>query len=282
MTSQKVHIHINLAAIRGLVTPAISRWVNLVSFGVHAGRTLTTLPEGFPDVFFQVQLGQQQQPLDVVRRDFEEWLIACGLRECVEVAAALLEEARMVLVLWSIDSRELTAGEWSELVADGARDFDRLTWPARFDWLEDQGLKLNLREQFLSINAARNCMVHRRGVVSERDVKTADSLDVKWRKVQLIAKKGEIEMPIEGPMVVEAGSEVCLRVSNEVKRFKRGEQISFTPQGFTEIYLTIHWMAQDIASQLEALGRSRGLAFAEQPAAGNILTGVDTSRGEGS
>lgn len=45
-----------------------------------------------------------------------------------------------------------------------------------------------IEDEVISLNAARNCLVHRRGVVSKKDTNDNNSLIVKWRTIRMFEK----------------------------------------------------------------------------------------------
>src|SRR2546430_1353332 len=132
-----------------------------------------------PGSFGQITPAHPRQlNIDETRAQFRSWVLANGLRDCVEALGTTLEWARKYCVFWSMPgtiaktaegalrlSAQFTGNVWnSEMVAE-AEKFDRLPLPKKFQYLENKFRleRPELIDDVLSINAARNCLVHRGG-----------------------------------------------------------------------------------------------------------------------
>ena len=79
-----------------------------------------------------------------------------------------------------------------------------------------------LERQLLSINNARNCLVHRRGIISQRDLNSDDTMRVEWRKLHIFLQNQDGEHDLVIGQIVEKESAICLRVKDEQKRSVSG------------------------------------------------------------
>jgi len=112
------------------------------------------------------------------------------------------------------------------------------------------GKPLPLREEIESINKIRNCLVHRHGIVSGKDVKYSDdeSLRLKWISIQsytIINGEKHIityEMRKKGITLYNLSHEF---ISNE-KVFKVGEKISLNINEFNGVAATCSQFANSL------------------------------------
>lgn len=143
----------------------------------------------------------------------------------------------------------------------GAKAFHRLGLPDKLPLLTKQyGVVIDstLSGHLLSINAARNCLVHRRGVVGDRDVNDSSRLTVGWRKLSLVLKDEDGEHPVVLNQRLEKESTLCLRSEDCSKSFEIGERIAFTIQEFADITWGLFSFGSALVGQINALGLAKG------------------------
>jgi len=92
--------------------------------------------------------------------------------------------------------------------------------------------------------AARNCLTHRRGVVSIADVDDkAEGLLFQWTAPRFILENpgsGEkilLEEAAEREVIVEADSSLSVSIESRVKVFNIGQIIEFSPRELSQIFL---------------------------------------------
>jgi len=112
------------------------------------------------------------------------------------------------------EGAEFTGEEWKQRVVGKGKCFHRRGLPYKLRFLsEEHGLSVSreLQEQVLSLNRARNCLVHRAGVVSaQHDANDSGKLRVFWRKSELIASGPAGERPVTESNPILAGGESLL------------------------------------------------------------------------
>lgn len=301
-------IKINLAGIAGGLQRTLQGLINRAAFGLQAAQDFDPDELRLPDVAFHLQLSGKEELWDktLLRSDFRSWLLAAVLRDAVEAFARALEEARSVCATWvlSSPSGKVSIADWNERFVDEARRFHRLGLPDKLDFLRREyevTLPEDKKKDLLSLNRARNCLVHRGGVVSLRDLDVSEAeannaisewraahpteawtneqikealrakgvqpaLVVSWLKLQLIAElDGDTTNldPREEPYV-PGGSTIGLQVQRETRAFDLGSDIALSSNDFAEICFAFFNAAQTLTKALEERGRSLGVQFTEQ------------------
>jgi hypothetical protein len=140
-------------------------------------------------------------------------------------------------------SAEVTGSVWNSEMVEQGQKFDWLSLPKKFEYLENKfGLERpELSGDVLSINAARNCLAHRGGVVGRQDVRgvTDDGLVVSWRKIQIRVRGVNGERVIAEPARVEKGELVMMELSQTSRSFKLGQKIELSVSDYVGIATTL-------------------------------------------
>lgn len=173
-----------------------------------------------------------------VAAEFGKWIRANGLRELIETFSLFLD--RLYLPLFLITKKHNEKGE-------------KLSVPDRFEQLGISD-KIDLiarvlvvgeadRRVLASLNQARNCYAHRRGIVGERDVDNDTRLaSLCWNAFQLEVHEptGNIltEEEIFG-RVLEQGGTVSVRVVERRRTFPLGAELILEKQDLKEICLSV-------------------------------------------
>lgn len=239
-------------------------------------------PLRIPGVAFQVGLGAGLSFEDA-RVRFRPWLLGCGLRDCIEAVSLFLDELRVIAAIFSFGGA-MTGEDWQRAVdARGpeAKKFHFMGLKDRLTYLVtkyDASLSSEFDSDILSINQTRNCLVHRLGLISPRDVGTGSGSEMRltWRRNEILIRDeatGE-ERRMEGfPFLVEGQSTVLLRPNVRTeKAFALGSRVELTAQEFADIAYTVFIYGQDLRTKVLAYGRAKGIPEAprdDEPQAGS-------------
>jgi hypothetical protein len=144
--------------------------------------------------------------------------VACAFRDWIEETAGFLEATRRTCaaVLLS-DEGVVTSDRFLEVVEEPRIKFDRRNFPDKMTELRrlyGADILDPRAEMILTLNQARNCLVHRLGVVSDRDCEEGqEALLVRWQTITAHVRKpvGE-DRPItsENPEL-EAGDSLVMK-----------------------------------------------------------------------
>lgn len=267
-TQANVHVNVSLDGLLGSLHRDIQRVTNLVAVGIQS-----------PVVLDQESLAIRSDPMsfrfgnappwassDDARSDYEDWVYGNGLRDILESVGSFLEEVRHILALWSLGDRQsageqLTGSIWNAEMQDAAKRFHRLGFPDKVDMLRAEfqtRVDTALNEHVLSVNVARNCMVHRRGIVSERDLNRENALVVSWRRMAVVLQDEDGEHPLVLGKPLEKESTVIMKVEDTAKEFGLGERVIFTATEFAEICWSMFLYSFAWGEALNNSGLTRG------------------------
>ncbi|MFC5571603.1 hypothetical protein ACFPN1_16230 [Lysobacter yangpyeongensis] len=260
-------MNLNLAALLGRINRSLEEASRFVSLALSKGSDTQTAEIAPFSIQFNSGLSWSREEENLAWR---HWILKNGFRDIAELISVVLEEAHQVLTFYALIDRQ-TAGETLNAAALAARDrdisrFHRLSLSDKLEWLlaqPDFSIPDEKIEEIKSINAARNCLGHRSGIVGERDKTHENMLIVKWLGLDTAVEVEGVEIPFEPPMYLEKGGTVITRLVRRTKEFQLGDRITFDEREFSEIAWTIFAFAQAVTSALESAGKARGITFTE-------------------
>ena len=168
--------------------------------------------------------------------EFSNWIIANGLRELIETFKVFLDSLHHACFLMASSKGQFT--EEAELFD---RRFPKEGLPNKLTLLNDR-FRVNPKypEYLQTINKARNCLTHRRGIVGLEDCNDDNDLKINWLGIDVFIEEPNgnktfiNEIP-EGGLLLSEGGEVKLQFMERDKRINRGMAIKFTPRELAEI-----------------------------------------------
>lgn len=267
MADYAINVNINLDGLRGELQRSLQRTIYLVSAGLQSKDKIDpdhlNLPTNSITMVFDGGLKWDAQKAE---EQYAEWILSNGFRDIIEYVNTFVESAHKVLAFWELGAKqkngaEITGSDWNRIIVSGGRSFHRFGLPDKFRHIEDKHSVLAdpaLREQILSINAARNCLVHRNGVVTELDLNTPDGLEVKWTNLDVIVQNEDGEKDLVLGEVVEKDSVIAIRNRENLKRFGMGERIFFSAHEFANIAWSLFLLGNDIVQKMSDFGLKSG------------------------
>ncbi|MCD2185233.1 hypothetical protein [Rhizobium sp. GN54] len=182
-----------------------------------------------------------------VSHEFAKWIRANGFRELTETFSIFL--LRIYDVIYHV---HLIYGDGTKIMP--VARFERLGIADQIDQLQKfipiPGERIEILK---SLNQARNCYAHRRGVVGANDIEEASgSFDLKWLRLTY-----ELEEP-DGTVLPEAemfgrllpkGGTVRMRIEIDRQIFSAGEELVVGKDELKHICLCVHIIGQGIAAE---------------------------------
>ncbi len=246
--------------------------MSLVAIGLNARQGISTEDLQLPEVTTHHQFDSSNQwTVEQAGEAWQTWVLRNGFRDVAEAVSGLLEETQSVLAYWQLvkiqEGRPIRGEDWNEMVVNRGLRFHRLGLPDKIDFLEKEyGLVLpnGLIQQVLSINAARNCLVHRGGVVTAQDTRGAEKLTIEWSAMVMLLIENDVEKEIEPPYLVEAGGRIGVATRTRTKSIAVGQTVAVTAKEFAQICWTLFIFSMACAKALETHGKARGIQFREK------------------
>lgn len=124
-------------------------------------------------------------------------------------------------------------------------------------------------EGLVSLNAVRNCLTHRRGIVSVEDLNQGNQLRLSWRalEVYFVPKQGapilNRDIPKDG--LSPDGGFIESKYVERCCSFKFGEPVSLSQLQLAEICFFADEAAVDLANSAVEYARRRGIEIRGRP-----------------
>ena len=265
MATQSINVNVNLNGLRGGLQRSLQRIICLVATGLEAksdvGPNEIYLPTNIKSSFSNLGLNKE-----TFHEQYTKWVLSNGFRDAIESVGVFLESAHKVLSVWELIEKQnsgatITGDEWNQIFQDVGNKFHRLGLPDKLEHISeahDIEIKESFKAQILSINKARNCFVHRNGIVSDRDLNIDKALKVKWSRLHTFIQNEDGEQDLIPGMLVEKESTVCVRFDENEKDFSLNDQLSLTVEEMSEILWCLFLFGNDLVMNISKLGEKKG------------------------
>ncbi len=271
------HVVIRLDQLLPAYGLGLGRVVTLVQHGMGSVAEVESLPEPLRPSGMEFHLPSPIKTAPQLQKEFETWVVGNGLQEMVDLLNRLLEDARIVLaaLLCSSGGRRIPVEEWDAAVERPKKGFHRAGLPQKLEYLEAHfgpDVLPDSTEAVLSLNRVRNCLVHRGGIVGERELDGTDVLRVHWYRLHLVIEDREgSRRDREVPAAFPAGSTLKVSSSEVARTFYLGEPIEVRAEDFEGFAWTFSQFGTVLAANVRAFGdrmnvpdREPGLNTVEQ------------------
>lgn len=195
------------------------------------------------------------------RRHYRNWVLSKGFQDLARGVRSSLEEAYFYITVLKWVPETITFGQLQERLDEVRNRANRTNFPDLLSFVNSElATPMTFAEEFLSIQKVRNCLEHRDGIVSDKDIdEVTGNLKLMVPCIRLVIRADDGTEHLFAPGTIidthayPAGAEVLLRRSTYEKVYTLGEKISFTSQEFTEIAMSCYLFAQDLGGKLPQL-----------------------------
>lgn len=227
MAEQTISVNINLNGLSGELQSSIQKIICLVATGLNSRAQVEPDELALPATI-KSRFGKLGLSLEQFNSQYSEWILSNGFRDAVEGVSSFLESAHRVLSIWGLIEKQkagvsIFIHDWNGVFSDAGNKFHRLGLPDKLDHIENSyGIKIgkSYKEQVMSINLARNCFVHRKGVVSDRDADEEGQLRIKWSRLRIFLQNEDGEQDLVMGQLIEKDSTVCVTIEENEKYSK--------------------------------------------------------------
>ena len=245
------HINIDLNRIKEISLKGIRRTAVFMGLGINSARA---------NEFKEYQLSREtffriipdnvdDSQIEGFKAHFEHWIISCGLRELIETFSVYLTAIFKSCLLASIHKKKLE-------INDPEKRLESFKWKGvekQLKTLRTQfGVETTKGIYFKSINQARNCITHRRGIVGQEDLRNDNSLKMCWWALDpfIETPAGQVismapPFPKEGLLLKDGGT-FCVKVIEKELEFQMGEVIKLSPNDLSEICMVVTLATDEI------------------------------------
>ena len=224
-----------------------------IIFGLQTIELVNEIPTDFiiEDGFFSLKIGQEDEDIFIKKQKYKAWLIKKGFEDLVKGLEYTLREAYLYVSVFSKSAGLKTGQEFNEYFSKIRKKSLSMNIPNMMDEIESYLEKpWSYKKQILSINKARNCLVHRGGLVMEKDIndEIGRCLKLEWVKLKLFYEKEGEEIEIVGKTVVDAA--IKLKREDNAISFVQGERIILDYKKFNEFVVTCFHFGLDLVACL--------------------------------
>jgi hypothetical protein len=194
--------------------------------------------------------------IDQRRAMHESWILARAFQELLRAVRHAFEEAHVVVALLTKEHSIRS----NATLADFLRPFQSKATGLPFPKLlaavnEFLDPKLDFSDSYRSLQAARNCLEHRAGIVGNIETKGGQEFTLDIPRMKIFYLRGNAEIELVAGERVDAGDgrpEVDILMKFEVRQrsVPTGERLAFTRSEFNEIAFSCNFLGQQLASRL--------------------------------
>lgn len=271
MEDERIHIRIDLAGIPSAAQRLLQAATYMVAIGLNSKQYINDEAMEIPDVRQRSNFNASSPwSIPEAAGEWGAWVLRNGFRDISEAISGMLENTHAVLSYWSLMKNQAEVGrlvgdDWNEMVVRRQGSFHRKTLPQKMDFLEKHYGFMFPQEhvdRLKSLNAARNCLVHRYGVVTSDDILPEENgLTLRWNTlVTYVEREGNLTEVVP-PMVIEGGSTLKVMLSERNKTFLLGEHIHVSAEEFGEISMGFFQLSVVCAQLLKEHGMRMGISF---------------------
>jgi hypothetical protein len=263
-------IHIDLDQIKEIALKGVRRATIFLGLGVNAARDKTftsyQLPEN--DYLKLVPENVSDGELSDFKENFEKWIISNGLRELIESFGVFLDRIHQACLLFATNVGQISPRDAEKYGVA----FEKKGVEGKLNKLHTLfNVLTNKEKYFPSINQARNCITHRRGVVGVEDLKGNDDLQLIWWAMDTIVQLPDgKEIPLipipKGGIYLKDGGTVCIKIRDRNRVYALGEIVELNPVDINEICFLVSLATNEIVASTVAYAKSIGIETTEQTA----------------
>lgn len=203
--------------------------------------------------FLTMYYGKIEQDFEKRKEKYRNWLIKKGFEDIVKGIECSLREAYLYVSILSKSSEIKTIDDFNKIFPKIKKKAFGMHIPNMMEKIEPHLIKpWSYKKQILSINKGRNCLVHRDGVITEKDIndETENAFKLEWVKMKIFYEEKGKEKEIIGGESLEGGTIIKMKREDNTICFKRGERIVINYKQFNELLATCNYYAADLVDCL--------------------------------
>ncbi|MES0051726.1 MULTISPECIES: hypothetical protein [unclassified Mesorhizobium] len=253
-----VNVKVNFDALSEVANLGVRRAAVFMGIGVNASQVDPPIPHVL-EGGMQFTVIPDNLPIDqrkVNAEEFARWVVAGGFRELAETFSVFLHDVYYAGLV--LDREKITVGEHQKALSKFSRQgvSDQLV-------IASDLLKIDapFSPTFETMNQARNCMAHRRGIVGAKDVDETESFTLKWRALALTLEDGQdlsLLLAAGTPVEIKGGQALSVGMVDREKKFALGDQILLSRHDLQEFCLAVQIAAEVVMKGLADLAQKKG------------------------
>jgi len=253
--SEPRQVVINLDEIATPINLAVAASMRIIATALPALDSLGDRPTpGIPDVPIQfgIQFGEADRK--IVHEYSRVWLLSMAFTHLIHGVRHSLEQAYLYseLIKSYPPNAPISVEEWNRICGNAARQANESNFPVLLEKLNRNLTEpLKFSAELQSIQAARNCLEHRRGIVGKKDVSVdTNTLTLLLPRMRLFLRNGDKEVDVEPGLVVQEATRLHYALQARPVEYQLGQQIKLTPRDFLECAQGCQFIGWDLVQKL--------------------------------
>jgi|GEM_PF-4194081 len=255
---QVIKLTLNANNVKNPLFKELEKCSNFILFGLQTVELVNEIP---PDLeikggFGRFQFRGNDQTIEIKKEQYKNWLIKKGFEDLIKGIEYSLRAAYLYVSILSRSSELTTRDDFNKASEEIGKKASKMHVPNMIEKIEPHLAKpWSYKQQILSINKARTCLVHRGGLVTEKDINdvTEKALKLEWVKLKIFYEKDGDEIEIIKKTVINGGKEgtaIKMRREDNTISFKQGKIINLNYRQFNEFIVTCYHFGMDLVDCL--------------------------------
>lgn len=252
---------IDLDKLREIVYKGVRRTAVFMGLGINAAYDESFNKYELTDIT-SIQLvpsNASESEIKHFKEEFALWITMNGFRELIETFSIYLDSIFKICLLIK------STIETIEYPEKQINFFSKKGLEGKFTLIEEKfNIAIPYKDCILTINKARNCLAHRRGLLGVEDC-TNEKFELKWKGMELLSQNvnGEttifdLPIPAEG-YVLEKGASLCGRLGQKTISFNIGDVLRITPRDLSEICYFIMILTDEVTKEVMKFASLNGV-----------------------
>ncbi len=233
-----VRFEINFDKILEVALRGVRRASVFMGFGVNAAQDLQFTNYQLTHIT-KIQLVPDNvtpETLKHFKDEFKTWVEANGFRELVEAFSSFLDQLHQACIAIKGHSEKLALQD----VYERQKSFEMQGFPNKLNVLQTAFTVGPKHVEYLkSLNKARNCLTHRRGIVGPEDMDSGNEFRVSWLGMDIYIEtpSGEKHMlnDIQPGLYLPEGGAVMAKMVERQRNYERGAPVLLSTRELAEI-----------------------------------------------
>ncbi|WP_323028421.1 hypothetical protein [Gelidibacter japonicus] len=219
----------------------LSECTNAVFFGINSLDKTDVLPESLRDYESSIFTNQPLIEMDFEKsqENFKIWILKKGFEDLISALIELMLSFSYIINLNEKIKKnpKMTIDGFKKLIFERDKKLTKAHFPELITKIE-KSLKspLKYKSEMLSLNKARNCLVHRNGIVQPNDFNVENGIELSWWYYNVELKRGIEKKELERLDIIDFAEDNMQMTSiKRTKFFNDREKITIRFQEFFEL-----------------------------------------------
>jgi hypothetical protein len=238
--AKAVHIRLDGNAVVAPVQRAVRDSLEVLSIALAAiENTNPTKIPSMPGGGIVLTL-RSPEPIDVVERKtaYTNWLLSKAFQELARSISEALQEAYLYVEVFDMRAGPATWEEFMDTEKAIRQRANKMHFPELLSAVSSRlDTPLIFADEYSSLQKVRNCLEHRAGLVTDREVDTNGTLTLRFPTIYVVVKTGDEEVIVadQEKLRVEEDAIIQVKFGHLNKEYKQGERVVLTPLEFQGI-----------------------------------------------